>query len=87
MATMDGLVSGATADADEVVCLPGLVGESAKAKLLPTKNTTKPIANHVHEFEFFLTMIISILRLRPLGAFGDDDGWAFHGPKNRDEIF
>ena len=87
MATMDGLVSGATADADEVVCLSGLVGGFAKTKLLPTKNITEPITNHVPEFQLFLTMIISILRLRPLGAFGDDDGWAFHGPKKQDEIF
>lgn len=81
MATMNGLASGAITDADEVVCLVGFVGEFAKAKLLPKTKATSPRVRHGIDFEFFLIMIISILLQRPLGAFGDDDGWVFQGPK------
>ena len=63
MATIDGSVFGTIADADGVVCLPVLVGEFAKAKLLLATNTAMPIANHALDFRLFVNMMISILLL------------------------
>jgi len=63
MATIDGSVFGVIADADGVVCLPELVGEFAKTKLLLATNTAMPIANHAPDFRLFVNMMISNLLL------------------------